>query len=66
MERKLIESFPNVNFSDPRVKWADMTGDGMQDIVMIHDGNVEYWPNLGHGNWGKRISMHHSFPVRFG
>ena len=42
-----LEDFPNVNFSDPRVKWADMTGDGLQDIVLVHDGNVEYWPNLG-------------------
>ena len=31
-----------------------MTGDGLQDIVLVHDGNVEYWPNLGHGDWGKR------------
>lgn len=57
VERKAIDDFPNVNFSDPRVRWADMSGDGLQDIVLVHDGNVEYWPNLGHGNWGKRISM---------
>jgi len=55
--RRSLEAFPNVNFSDPRVKWADMTGDGLQDIVLVHDGHVEYWPNLGHGNWGKRVSM---------
>lgn len=58
-ERKSLEAFPNVNFSDPRVKLADMSGDGLQDIVLIHDGNVEYWPNLGHGHWGRRISMRH-------
>ena len=57
VERRSLEEFPNVNFSDPRVKWADMTGDGLQDIVLVHDGNVEYWPNLGHGNWGRRVSM---------
>ena len=35
VERKRnLEEFPNVNFSDPRVKWADMTGDGLQDIVL--------------------------------
>ena len=59
VERQRIEDFPNVNFSDPRVQWADMTGDGMQDIVLIHDGNVDYWPSMGHGNWGKRVSMRH-------
>jgi RHS repeat-associated protein len=57
VERKALEDFPNVNFSDPRVKWADMTGDGLQDIVLIHNGRVDYWPNLGYGRWGKRITM---------
>jgi RHS repeat-associated protein len=57
VERRAIEEFPNVNFSDPRVRWADVTGDGLQDIVLVYDGNIEYWPNLGHGRWGKRISM---------
>lgn len=59
-ERKSLEEFPNVNFSDPRVKWGDMTGDNLQDIVLVYDGNVEYWPNLGHGKWGKRIHMKNS------
>lgn len=60
VERQSIEVFPNINFSDPRVKWGDMTGDGLQDIVLVFDGNVEYWPNLGHGDWGKRIHMRES------
>ncbi len=57
VERQPLEVFPNVNFSDPRVKWADMTGDGLQDIALVYDGHIEYWPNLGRGKWGKRISM---------
>ena len=60
VERRLLADFPNVNFSDPRVRWADMTGDGLQDIVLIHDGNVEYWPNLGYGNWGRRVRTSHA------
>ena len=28
VEREALEVFPNVNFSDPRVKFADMSGDG--------------------------------------
>ena len=55
--RGRLDDFPNVDFSDPRVKWADMCGDGLQDIVLIYDGVVQYWPNLGYGNWGKRITM---------
>lgn len=51
---------PPIDFADPRVHLADMTGDGLSDIVLVHDRNIEYWPNLGHNRWGKRISMRHS------
>ena len=30
-----FDRFPDVYFSDPRVKLADMTGDGLQDIVFV-------------------------------
>src|SRR5262249_50734323 len=67
VERRALEAFPNINFSDPRVKWADMTGDGLQDIALVYDGNVEYWPHLGYGNWGRRIHMENSprFPFDY-
>lgn len=55
--RQALTIFPNVNFSDPRIKWADLTGDGLQQIVMVYDGSIEYWPNLGHGKWGRRVRM---------
>ena len=60
VERRSLDEFPNVNFSDPRVKWGDMSGDGLQDIVLVYDGSIDYWPNLGYGNWGKRIHMRYS------
>ncbi len=53
VEREPLEDFPDVNFSDPRVKVADMTGDGMQDIVLVHSGSFVYWPNQGYGSWGQ-------------
>jgi RHS repeat-associated protein len=67
VERQALAVFPNINLADPRVKWADLTGDGLQDIALVYDGNVEYWPNLGHGNWGKRIHMENSprFPYGY-
>ena len=34
-----------------------MTGGGLNDIVLIHNGRIDYWPNLGYGNFGKRITM---------
>lgn len=55
IERR-ADGFP-ANFSDPRVKWADMSGDGMQDVVLIHKGRVDYWPNLGFGEFGPRVTM---------
>ena len=54
---KTLEKFSTVNFSDPRVKWGDMTGDGLQDIVLVYDGSVEYWPNLGYGKWSRPVPM---------
>ena len=55
-----LAEFPNVNFSDPRVKWGDMTGDNLQNIVLVYDGNIEYYPYYGYGKWGKRIHMRNS------
>ncbi len=52
-----LDRFPDVFFSDARVKLADMSGDGLQDIVFIDTGSVSYWPSLGHGRWGQRIAM---------
>lgn len=66
IERGPLKDFPNVNFSDPRVKWGDLSGDGLQDIVLIHDGSVDYWPNLGYGEWGKRLHMTNSPRFPFG
>jgi len=67
IDKKRIGSFPNVSFADPRVRIADMSGDGMQDIVLISEGAVAYWPNLGHGNWGPCVHMKHAprLPYRF-
>jgi RHS repeat-associated protein len=66
VERQALPEFPNVPFSDPRVKWADMSGDGLQDIVLVHDGVIAYWPNLGYGNWGPRVTMRRSPRYPFG
>lgn len=55
--RRSFDQFPDVNLSDPRIRLADMTGDGLQDIVYIRQNSVSYWPNRGYGKWGKRIQM---------
>jgi RHS repeat-associated protein len=50
----------DVDLSDPRVRLADMTGDGLPDLVILRSGNVSYWPNRGHGQWGAMITMRRS------
>ena len=36
---------------------ADMSGDGLVDLVRIRNGEVCYWPNLGHGRFGAKVTM---------
>ena len=36
---------------------ADMSGDGLADLVRIRNGSVAYWPNLGHGRFGAKVEM---------
>lgn len=45
--------------SNPQVDYlfADMTGDGLADQVLIRPGLVAYWPNLGHGRFGRPVLM---------
>jgi RHS repeat-associated protein len=36
---------------------ADMSGDGLTDLVRIRNGSVVYWPNLGYGRFGAKVTM---------
>jgi RHS repeat-associated protein len=40
-----------------RTFFADMTGDGLLDLVHIGNGLVEYWPSLGNGRFGAPVVM---------
>ncbi|MBV1854852.1 SpvB/TcaC N-terminal domain-containing protein [Catellatospora tritici] len=50
---------PRVVFADrtQQVLLADMSGDGLTDLVRIRNGEVSYWPNLGYGRFGARVVM---------
>jgi RHS repeat-associated protein len=39
------------------VSLADMTGDGLADLVQVQSGSVRYWPNLGFGRFGDSVQM---------
>lgn len=57
LTRRPLAEFPDVSFSDARVKLASLAGSGLDDIALVHASSLSYWPNLGHGNWGARLTM---------
>lgn len=56
------EEGPNIIFADldQSVYLADMSGDGLSDIVRVRNGSVCYWSNQGHGKFGKKIALDNS------
>ena len=56
------EQGPRIVFADPTqsIHLADLSGDGLTDIVRIRNGEVCYWPNLGYGRFGAKIIMDNS------
>lgn len=53
------EKGPRVVFADgtQSIYLADLSGDGLTDIVRIRNGDVCYWPNLGYGRFGAKVTM---------
>lgn len=53
------ERAPTVVFanSTASVMLADMSGDGLSDLVRVTYSGVSYWPNLGHGRFGPQVTM---------
>ncbi|WP_375758782.1 SpvB/TcaC N-terminal domain-containing protein [Corallococcus exercitus] len=53
------EKGPRLVFADgtQAVYLADMNGDGLTDLVRIRNGEACYWPNLGYGLFGARVTM---------
>src|SRR6185369_3964223 len=39
---------------------ADLSGDGLTDLLRIRNGEVCYWPNLGYGRFGAKVTMDNS------
>jgi len=53
------EKGPALVFADPThsIFLADLSGDGLVDLCRIRNGEVCYWPNLGHGRFGAKVAM---------
>ena len=50
---------PRLVFADGEqsISLADLSGDGLSDLVRIRNGEVCYWPNLGYGRFGAKVIM---------
>jgi RHS repeat-associated protein len=53
------ERGPRLVFADATqsIFVADMSGDGLTDLVRIRNGETCYWPNLGYGRFGAKVTM---------
>lgn len=53
------EEGPSIIFADKEqsIYLADMSGDGLTDILRIRNGAVCYWPNLGYGKFGAKVAL---------
>ncbi len=56
------EKGPQLVFADgtESIFLADMSGDGLTDLVRVRLGEVCYWPNLGYGRFGPKVTMDQS------
>lgn len=53
------EAGPHVVFADElqTIFLADMSGDGLTDIVRIRNGEICYWSNLGYGKFSTKVTL---------
>lgn len=56
------EKGPRLVFADSTqsIFLADLSGDGLTDLVRIRNGEVCYWPNLGYCRFGSKVTMDNS------
>ena len=56
------EKGPRLVFADGTrsIYLSDMSGDGLTDLVRIRNGEICYWPNLGYGRFGAKVTMDNS------
>jgi RHS repeat-associated protein len=66
-EQRTLQAFdeekgPKLVFADgsESIFLADLSGDGLTDLVRIRNGEVCYWPNLGYGRFGSKVTMDQS------
>jgi RHS repeat-associated protein len=53
------ERGPRLLLADPEqtIYLADMSGDGLADLVRVRNGEICYWPNTGFSRFGAKVTM---------
>lgn len=53
------EKGPKLVFEDgsQSIYLADFSGDGLHDLIRIRNGDISYWPSLGYGQFGEKVTM---------
>lgn len=53
------EKGPKMIFADGQqaIYLSDFSGDGLLDLVRIRNGDICYWPSLGYGHFGEKVTM---------
>lgn len=53
------EQAPRLVFADgtQSIYLADLSGDGLTDLVRIRNGEICYWSNVGYGRFGAKVTM---------
>src|SRR5262249_16880731 len=61
-QKREEEKGPHLLFADAEhsIYLADLSGDGLSDLVRIRNGEIYYYPSLGRGQFGPKITMDNS------
>jgi hypothetical protein len=53
------EAGPRLLFAEAAqsIYLGDMNGDGLVDLIRVRNGAICYWPNLGFGRFGAKVTM---------
>ncbi|MDR3483155.1 MAG: SpvB/TcaC N-terminal domain-containing protein [Burkholderiaceae bacterium] len=50
---KAFSSLPNIDWKDPNLRFVDVTGDGLADILITEDNAFSWYPSIGAGGYGR-------------
>lgn len=56
-ERMAFRARPSFDLDDPRVRVADLTGDGRPDVLRAGPGGWDFFENVGDGAWADPVRL---------